>query len=218
MSAGAVHHPIFARLFDRLVRKADPQQAEHRRELLAGLSGRVIEIGAGNGINFANYPAEVTEVVAVEPEAYLRDKAAQAAASAPVPVTVVDGLADALPAEDARFDAAVTSLVLCSVPDQARALAEVARVLKPGGELRFYEHILSQDPKVARLQNRIEPVWRFCGGGCHPNRDTPAAIEAAGFRMESSRRFPFKPGPLMTVVEPHVIGTARLAGGAPVSG
>jgi SAM-dependent methyltransferase len=218
MSAGAVHHPIFARLFDRLVRKADPAQAEHRQELLAGLSGRVIEIGAGNGINFANYPAEVTEVVAVEPEAYLRDKAAQAGASAPVPVTVVDGLADALPAEDARFDAAVTSLVLCSVPDQSRALAEVARVLKPGGELRFYEHILSQDPKVARRQNRIEPVWRFCGGGCHPNRDTPAAIEAAGFRLESCRRFPFKPGPLMTVVEPHVIGTARLAGGAPVSG
>ena len=211
MSAGAVHHPIFARLFDRLVRKADPQQADHRRELLAGLSGRVIEVGAGNGINFANYPTEVTEVVAVEPEAYLRDKATEAAASAPVPVTVVDGLADALPAEDAQFDAEVTSLVLCSVPDKQRALAEIARVLKPGGELRFYEHVLSQDAKVARLQNRIEPVWRFCGGGCHPNRDTPTAIEAAGFTMESCRRFPFKPGPFMTVVEPHVIGTASRA-------
>jgi SAM-dependent methyltransferase len=211
MSAGAVHHPIFARLFDRLVRKADPQQADHRRELLAGLSGRVIEVGAGNGINFANYPTQVTEVVAVEPETYLRDKATEAAASAPVPVTVVDGLADALPAEDAQFDAAVTSLVLCSVPDQQRALAEIARVLKPGGELRFYEHVLSQDAKAARMQNRIQPVWSFCGGGCHPNRDTPGAIEAAGFRMESLRRFPFKPGPLMTVVEPHAIGTARRA-------
>jgi SAM-dependent methyltransferase len=209
MSAGAVHHPIFARLFDRLVRKADPQQADHRRELLAGLSGRVIEVGAGNGINFANYPPEVTEVVAVEPEAYLRDKAAAAAPGAPVPVTVVDGLADALPVEDASFDAAVASLVLCSVSDQARALAEIARVLKPGGELRFYEHVLSHDAKVARRQNRIEPVWRFCGGGCHPNRDTPAAIEAAGFHIERCRRFPFKPGPLMTVVEPHVIGLAR---------
>ena len=144
-SCGAVHHPIFARLFDRLVRKADPQQAEPRVELLAGLSGRVIEVGAGNGINFANYPREVTEVVAVEPETYLRQKAAGAAASAPVPVTVVDGLADALPAEDSSFDAAVTSLVLCSVPDQQSALGEIARVLKPGGELRFYEHVLSQD-------------------------------------------------------------------------
>lgn len=211
MSAGAVHHPIFARLFDRLVRKADPQQAEHRQELLAGLAGRVIEVGAGNGINFPNYPPAVTEVVAVEPEAYLRDKAAAAAAEAPVPVTVVDGLADSLPAADGAFDAAVASLVLCSVPDQAGALAEIARVLKPGGELRFYEHVLSQEPKVARLQNRIEPVWRFCGGGCHPNRDTPAAIEAAGFRIESCRRFAFKPGPLMTVVEPHVIGIARRA-------
>lgn len=208
-SAGAVHHPIFARLFDRLVRKADPQQADHRRELLAGIRGRVIEIGAGNGINFANYPPEVTEVVAVEPEAYLRDKAAQAAAAAPVRVQVVDGLADALPMPAESFDAAVFSLVLCSVPDQSRALHEVARVLKPGGELRFYEHVLSQEPKVARLQNRIERVWGFCGGGCHPNRDTPAAIEAAGFEIESCRRFAFKPGPLMTVVEPHVIGTAR---------
>jgi SAM-dependent methyltransferase len=208
-SAGAVRHPIFARLFDRLVRKADPQQADHRRELLAGLSGRVIEVGAGNGINFANYPAEVTEVVAVEPEAYLREKAVAAAAEALVPVTVVDGLADALPAEDATFDAAISSLVLCSVPDQARALTEIRRVLRPGGELRFYEHVLASDPKVARLQNRIEPVWRFCGGGCHPNRDTPAAIEAAGFEIDRCRRFPFKPGPLMTAVEPHVIGVAR---------
>lgn len=208
-SAGAVHHPIFARLFDRLVRKADPQQADHRRELLAGLAGRVIEVGAGNGINFPNYPPAVTEVVAVEPEAYLREKAAEAAAAVTVPVKVVDGLADALPAEDDSFDAAVTSLVLCSVPDQARALAEIRRVLRPGGELRFYEHVLAQDPKVARLQNRIEPVWRFCGGGCHPNRDTPAAIEAAGFEVDSCRRFAFKPGPLMTVVEPHVIGIAR---------
>jgi SAM-dependent methyltransferase len=208
-SAGAVHHPIFARLFDRLVRKADPQQADHRRELLAGASGRVIEIGAGNGINFPNYPPEVTEVVAVEPEAYLREKAAEAAAGAPVPVTVVDGLADDLPGEPGSFDAAVSSLVLCSVPDQSRALAEIRRVLKPGGELRFYEHVLAEDPKVARLQNRIEPVWRFCGGGCHPNRDTAAAIEAAGFDIDRCRRFPFKPGPLMTVVEPHVIGVAR---------
>jgi len=209
MSAGAVHHPIFARVFDRLVRKADPEQAEHRRELVRGLRGRVIEVGAGNGINFPNYPPEVTEVVAVEPEGYLREKAAQAAASASVRVTVLDGLADALPFEDGAFDAAVTSLVLCSVPDQSRALAEIARVLKPGGELRFYEHVLATDPKVARLQNRIEPVWRFCGGGCHPNRDTPGAIEAAGFRIERCRRFPFKPGPLMTVVEPHVIGVAQ---------
>lgn len=209
MSAGAVHHPIFARLFDRLVRKADPEQADHRQELVRGLSGRVIEVGAGNGINFPNYPPEVTELVAVEPEAYLREKAAEAAANAPVAVTVVDGLADALPFEDDAFDAAVTSLVLCSVPDQPRALAEIARVLKPGGELRFYEHVLATDPKVARLQNRIEPVWRFCGGGCHPNRDTPAVIEAAGFRIERCRRFPFKPGPLMKVVEPHVIGVAQ---------
>jgi ubiquinone/menaquinone biosynthesis C-methylase UbiE len=204
-----VHHPIFARLFDRLVKKADPRQTEHRHELLVGLTGRVVEIGAGNGANFAQYPPEVTEVVAVEPESYLRDRAAEAAAEAPVKVTVVDGLADALPAEDESFDAAVASLVLCSVPDQASALAEIRRVLKPGGELHFYEHVLADEPKTARLQDRVDRVWPFFGGGCHPNRDTPAAIEAAGFEMRSCRRFKFRPGPLMVPVEPHVLGVAQ---------
>ena len=104
----------------------------------------------------------------MEPETYLRDKAVRAAAEAGVPVTVVDGLADALPAEDSSFDAAVTSLALCSIPDQRRALEEIARVLKPGGELRFYEHVLSRRAKLARRHNRILPVWRFCGGGCTP--------------------------------------------------
>jgi ubiquinone/menaquinone biosynthesis C-methylase UbiE len=208
-TAGAVHHPIFARVFDRLSRKAGPEQAEHRKELLADLSGRVIEVGAGNGINFPHYPPEVTELVAVEPEAYLRDRAREAAEAVPVEVTVVDGLAEALPAEDESFDAAVTSLVLCSVADQARALAEIRRVLRPGGELRFYEHVLADEPKVARLQNRVDRVWPFLGGGCHPNRDTPAAVTAAGFDLQSCRRFRFRPGPLMAPVEPHVLGVAR---------
>ena len=92
--------------------------AEHRDELLAGLNGRVIEVGAGNGLNFRHYPAAVTEVVALEPEPYLRQRAEQATAAAPVPVTVVAGVADALPADDAVFDAGVASLVLCSVPEQ----------------------------------------------------------------------------------------------------
>jgi len=173
---------------------------------------RVAVLGLnGRGKNHVSSLAGIkgVRVVAVEPEAYLREKAAEAAAGAPVPVTVVDGLADDLPGEPGSFDAAVSSLVLCSVPDQSRALTEIRRVLKPGGELRFYEHVLAEDPKVARLQNRIEPVWRFCAGGCHPNRDTAAAIEAAGFDIDRCRRFPFKPGPLMTVVEPHVIGVAR---------
>ena len=128
------------------VRRVEPRRrAQGRRRAprrdAAGLTGRVVEVGAGNGLNFGHYPATVTEVVAVEPEPYLRERAEEAARAAPVDVTVVVGLADALPAEDGAFDAAVASLVLCSVPDQAGALAELRRVVRPDGELRFYEHV-----------------------------------------------------------------------------
>ena len=127
-------HPIWARFYARISPTMDAQGAvEHRRTLLAGLAGRVLEVGAGNGLNFAHYPPAVTEVLAVEPEPYLRGLAEVAARQAPVSVRVVDSSADALPAADASMDAAVASLVLCSVPDQARALAELHRVLRPEG-------------------------------------------------------------------------------------
>jgi ubiquinone/menaquinone biosynthesis C-methylase UbiE len=204
-----VHHPLFARLFDRMAATTEAQgAAEHRDRLLAGLGGRVIEVGAGNGLNFAHYPATVTEVLAVEPEDYLRAKAERAAEEAPVLIRVVDGLADHLPAQDASFDAVVASLVLCSVPDQAEALAEIRRVLRPGGALRFYEHVLSDERGLARLQNAVAWFWPWVGGGCHPNRDTVEAIERSGFEMERCERFPFRPFPIMAPVAPHVIGSA----------
>lgn len=115
----------------------EPELATHRRSLLAGLSGQVLELGAGNGLNFAHYPVEVTRVLAVEPEPHLRALAIDSAAKAAVPVEVVDGVADRLPAGESSIDAAVASLVLCSVPDQASALDEIRRVLRPGGQLRF---------------------------------------------------------------------------------
>src|SRR4051812_30752916 len=125
-------HPFFARLWIKSSPKAEQRGvADHRDDLLAGLSGRVLELGAGNGLNFAHYPPEVTEVVAVEPEPTLRTAAEEAARDAPVPVRVVDGLADRLPVGDGEFDAAVASLVLCSVPDQADALVELRRVIRP---------------------------------------------------------------------------------------
>lgn len=207
-----VHHPLFARMFARLGAKAEKRgQADHRRELLAGLSGRVIEMGAGNGLNFAHYPSTVDEVVAVEPESYLRELAHEAATNAPLDVRVVDGLAQLLPADNAPFDAGVASLVLCSVPDQQQALAELRRVIRPGGELRFYEHVISDRPRLARAQRVAEKTgfWPLVGGGCHPARDTHAAIEAAGFEIESCRRFDFRPALVEGIVAPKILGVAR---------
>lgn len=205
-----ISHPIFARVYARVASVADPRAEQHRRRLVAGLTGRVVEVGAGNGLNFKQYPATVTEVVAVEPEPHLRGLATAAAGSASVPVTVVDGTADALPLEDASVDAAVASLVLCSVPDQARALAELRRVIRPGGELRFYEHVLGEDDKTQRMQRTVGKVWPFFSGGCHVDRDTVGAIAAAGFEVESADRFDFLPAKFICEpVRPHVLGVAR---------
>lgn len=207
---GRRSHPLFARLYHALSGAAERAGAgAHRDELLAGLRGEVIELGAGNGLNFAHYPREVTGVLAVEPDPYLQGKAVLAAARAPVPVRVVDGEAGCLPSGEGTFDAAVASLVLCSVPSPSGALGELHRVLRPGGELRFYEHIRADDPRAARLQDRVDPLWPHIGGGCHPNRDTVAAIEAAGFDVERVRHFLFAPSPLARPVAPHVIGLAR---------
>jgi len=203
-----VHHPLFARFYNRFTKREDEHgNAENREELLAGLSGRVVEVGTGIGSNFAHYPAGVTEVVAVEPEPYLRTKSEESATRAPVPVTVVDGVADALPLEDASVDAAVASLVLCSVPDQAAALAEMRRVIRPGGELRFYEHVISNSASRRRLQRVMDATIRpRMAGGCHMTRDTRGEIEKAGFILQRSRRFQFPPG---TIGLPHILGSAR---------
>lgn len=176
---------------------------------MAGLVGEVVEIGAGSGLNFVHYPAGVTGVVAVEPEPYLRARAERAVASAPVPVRVVAGTADRIPAGAESFDAAVLSLVYCSVPDVAAALSELARVLKPGGVVAYYEHVRSESPRYAVLQDAADRVWPHMAGGCHPNRDTPAALENAGFEIQQQRRFRFQPCLLTWPVAPFVIGRAR---------
>jgi SAM-dependent methyltransferase len=204
-----VNHPIFARLYERLSVKEDERGgSRNRSELLSGVSGRVIEVGAGNGRNFAHYPTSVTHVLAVEPEPRLRTSAARAAADAPVPIEVVAGLADGLPAEDGAFDVGIASLVLCTVPDQDAALAELRRVIRPGGQLRFYEHIVSRRHGVAALERALDAtLYPPLSGGCHLARDTVAAIERAGFRIETSRRFAFGPNAIAQIA--HIIGTAR---------
>ena len=193
-----------------MVANEDREQVAHRREALAGLSGRVFELGAGTGSNFAHYPSSVTKLVAAEPEPYLRERATEAAAAAATDVEVVDAVADALPFEDGTFDAAVACLVLCTVPDQASALAELRRVMRPGGELRFYEHVhANRQPLRAVLEfGDRTTLWPRLSGGCHATRETLAAIDAAGFAVERSRRFPYSPSRLTPSV-PHVLGLAR---------
>jgi len=179
-------------MYLRLSRKAERAgAAAHRHRLLADLSGRVIELGAGNGLNFKHYPETVTEVLAVEPDDVLRAHAEAAARRAPIPIRVVAGHADALPADDASFDAAVTSLVLCSVSEPPSALAGLCRVLRPGGELRFYEHVRSSRAWMGRAEDLIDPVWSRVAGGCHPNRDTLSAIREAGFEVREVQRIAF---------------------------
>jgi SAM-dependent methyltransferase len=201
-------HPIWARVYARISPTMDAQGAiDHRRKLLAGLAGRVLEVGAGNGLNFAHYPPGVTEVLAVEPEPYLRGLADVAARQAPVPTRVVDGTAGALPAPDASMDAAVASLVLCSVPDQARSLAELHRVLRPGGQLRFFEHVRADTAGLARVQRLADLLWPTLVGGCHTSRDTVTAT-TAGFQITSFQRFRFPESRLPQPAAPHVLGVA----------
>lgn len=201
-------HPRFARMYERISAEAERRgTAEHRDRALAGLSGRVIELGAGNGLNFAHYPATVAEVVAIEPEDRLRALAEQAAAQAPVPVRVVAAHAGALPFDDGVFDGAVASLVLCSVPDPRGALLELRRVLAPGGQLRFFEHVRSSHRVPGVVQDLVTPLWSRLGGGCHLNRDTATEIRAAGFRIEQLEHVVYAP---LRFVPPHthILGSA----------
>jgi ubiquinone/menaquinone biosynthesis C-methylase UbiE len=205
-----VSHPLFARLFARLSPAMEAAgAAEPRERLLAGAAGRVLELGAGTGANFGHYPAAVTDVVAVEPEPHLRAIAERAAAAAGTHVTVVDAVADRLPFEDGSFDAAVVSLVLCSVPDQSTALAELHRVLRPGGRLHFWEHVLADTRALARVQRALDAtVWPTVGGGCHAARDTLAALPPAGFAVDRVERFRFPGGRVPAPTAPHVLGSA----------
>ncbi|MFG2631640.1 class I SAM-dependent methyltransferase [Streptomyces sp. NPDC048473] len=208
----AVHHPVFARFYARMSVAAETGAglAAVRSELLAGMSGRVIEIGAGNGLNFAHYPPAVSEVVAIEPERSLRQLAVRSALRAGIPVDVVPGAAEALPVKSEAFDGAVTSLVLCTVRNVERSLAEIVRVLRPGGELRFFEHVRADDRAMAATQRALDrTVWPLVAGGCHTARDTLAAIERAGFTVETYRRVRMPDWGIRLPTSACVLGVAR---------
>jgi SAM-dependent methyltransferase len=187
MATSTVDNPFFARVWTWMASHEPESVKRLRRENLAGLSGRVLEVGAGTGTNFALYPDTVTEVVAVEPEHRLAVLARQAAATASVPVTVstetVEQFADAEP-----FDAAVCSLVLCSVDEPDQVVRQLLSILKPGGELRYFEHIASSGWR-SRMQRLADAtVWPKMAGNCHSHRHTEQTIIDAGFKVSGARR------------------------------
>jgi ubiquinone/menaquinone biosynthesis C-methylase UbiE len=204
-------HPWFASWYPRLAAATDRAGfAGRRAALLAGLSGTVVELGAGSGQNFAHYPAGVTRLVAVEPEATLRAKARAAAPAVAVPVEFVGAAAENLPFADASVDTVVSSLMLCSVADQSAVLAEIRRVLRPGGRFRFLEHVISAKPYAAAGQRFLDAtyLWTLIGAGCHCARDTATALFDAGFDVKSLERFVFPDRGLRRPTAPHIIGEA----------
>ena len=185
--------------------------AEEKRKLLAHARGRVLEIGIGTGLSLPHYP-DVDELVGVDPSEPMLGRARRRAEELGREVTLVNAPAEALPFPDDSFDTVVTLAVLCSVDDQAGALAEIGRVLRPGGRFIFVEHVRSDDPALARRQDRYARPWGWLTCGCHPNRDTLAAIEAAGFdvvQLEREQR-----PEIPRLVRPHIRGWGQTASGS----
>ncbi|HYJ22071.1 MAG TPA: class I SAM-dependent methyltransferase [Solirubrobacterales bacterium] len=197
----------FAALYERSFKATEEAGLRQmRRELLAGAGGRVLELGAGTGLNLELYPDGVEDLVVLEPDPHMAKRLRATVAASPRRASVSEASAERLPFEDAGFDTVVATLVFCTIPDPDAALAEVARVLKPGGRLLFLEHVRAEDPKLARWQDRLEKPWRFVGDGCHCNRDTVASIAAARFEIEGVQhdRLPKAP----PIVSPLVQGSA----------
>jgi ubiquinone/menaquinone biosynthesis C-methylase UbiE len=200
---------VFSATYDRLLRGTEEAGLrEIRRQALATAAGRTIDIGAGTGANLPLFPQAVSELVLAEPDPHMLRQLRPQLSDAPMAAEVVQAGAEALPFEDASFDTAVFTLVLCTVPDPAAALAEAARLLKPGGSMLFVEHVRAEDPGLARWQNRLERPWRFLGDGCHCNRDTVAMIEASPLRLEQVEHGQLPKAP--PILRPLVCGSALL--------
>ena len=202
-----VDNPLFARLW-MTISGHEPESLRRLRVAnLAGLTGRVLEVGAGTGTNFAHYPAGVTEVIAIEPERRLAEVARAAAAVAPVPVIVSTAAIEEF-STDQSFDAVVCSLVLCSVDDPDSVVRELYSMLKPGGELRYLEHVAGVGLRGTLQKAADATVWPRLLGNCHTHRNTEASIAAAGFSVDGSRREQTLPGWLPIPVSEFAIGCA----------
>jgi SAM-dependent methyltransferase len=198
---------IWAACYDRMM--AGPERlafGAHRRALLAGVEGRVVEIGAGTGANLPFYGPGVTRLALVEPDEPMARRLERRVREAARAAEVVRAPAEQLPFGDRSFDVAVATLVLCTVADQPRALAELRRVLRPGGRLIFMEHVRAQEPGLARWQDRLDPLQRRIANGCHCNRPTVDEIRRAGFAIEALERNRFPKAP--PIVRPLAVGSA----------
>jgi ubiquinone/menaquinone biosynthesis C-methylase UbiE len=197
---------LFAALYDTVSKGSEAAgMREERKQLLSAAEGAALEIGAGTGLNLEHYPDAVTRLVLVEPDRHMRRRLGRRLEAAGRRAEIVDASAADLPFPDGTFDTVVGTYVLCSVPDQEEALTEIARVLKPGGRFLFLEHVRSADPKLARRQDRIRPLYNLVG--CNPNRDTLSRIESSALAVESVEHGEVPRAP--KVERPLIVGTAR---------
>lgn len=210
MTERGAGHRWFAAIYDRLMASAEKGfMRDVRREIAGGAAGRVLEVGAGTGANFAYYTDGATSIVATEPDPFMARKARSRAETAARQIELKEAPVEILPFGDESFDTVVCTLVLCSVKDQGQALAEIRRVLRPGGQLRFYEHVRYGHTFGALFQDVFTPFWRWVGAGCNPNRNTEQAIREAGLTIETvAMSKPVPPLPPMCITRPHIKGTA----------
>lgn len=200
----------FSALYDRCFKASEEAGLrDMRRETVAQARGRVLEIGAGTGLNLDLYPQSVQDLTLTEPDPHMTKQLRKKVDESTRKAEVVEAPAESLPFDDDSFDTAVVTLVLCTVPDPAAALREIGRVLKPGGQFLFLEHVRSIDPGLAKWQDRLEGPWRFLADGCHCNRDTVSAISAAGFKLGDVERPEFPK--VVPIVEPMAKGSAQVA-------
>jgi ubiquinone/menaquinone biosynthesis C-methylase UbiE len=202
----AIRRRLFAALYDRVSKGSEEAGLrEERRRLLAGAEGATLEIGAGTGLNLEHYPQAVTRLVLAEPDEHMRRRLDRRAKEVTPKAELVDASVEELPFPDATFDTVVVTFVLCSVPEQKAALFEVARVLKPSGRLLFLEHVRSDEPSVAKWQDRITPLYNLVG--CNPNRDTLSAIEGSALAVETVKHGEVPKAPKFE--RPLIVGVAR---------
>lgn len=203
-------HRWFAAIYDKMLASEEKRfLGAVREEMLRDVTGDVLEIGAGTGANFKYYQPGA-RVTAIEPDPFMLQRARERIPEAKASIDLLSESAQKMPFPDASFDFVIDTLVLCSVPDPRKALAEIRRVLRPGGELRLYEHVRYKNPAGGISQDIISPIWQWFGAGCHPNRDTERYLREAGLEVVSARiRKEVPPVPPMIFVRPHLQAVAR---------